>query len=329
MSLTCAACLLAAEPLQVRTARAQSAPAAGSAPGKEQARRLFEEGVELEKKSDYAGALAKYKAAEQLAQTLGLRFHKAYCLEMTGKLASALEEYEAAEKMAREANKQDIKAAVATRLEPLRARVPQIAIRLTTPVKDAEVQLDGATVAAPLLDGKAFRLDPGEHGLTARAAGHSPFTRRLQIPEGLTTTVDIALDPLPMAPAHVAGSASGASPVTEPPAEPSRGRSILVPVLTTAGAVVLAGTGVAMFLVAGGAQSDAQDACPTKLSCDSEQSRVRTFDALALGSFIGAAGLGVLSVILWTSRGAERAPRAAQARLVASLAMMGLEGAFW
>ena len=49
--------------------------------------------------------------------------------------------------------------AVAARLDPLRPRVPLIAIRLTPPVKDAEVQLDGVGIAAPLLDGKAFRLD--------------------------------------------------------------------------------------------------------------------------------------------------------------------------
>ena len=46
-------------------ALAQSAPTGGSgasgAAGKEHAKKLFEEGVDLEKKADYAGALAPFK----------------------------------------------------------------------------------------------------------------------------------------------------------------------------------------------------------------------------------------------------------------------------
>lgn len=319
------------------TAHAQSTPPSGGVHGKEHAKRLFEEGVDLEKKSDYAGALVKYREAEQITATPGLRFHKAYCLEMTGKLAAAVEEYESADKMARDANKADIKTAVQARLDPLRARVPQIAIHLTTVAKDAEVQLDGVVVGAPLLDGKAFRLDPGEHNVSARAPGFTPFTRRVQTPEGQTTSVDIALERLHTAavvPEPVGGPAAttkdGATPLTEPPEEHARPRPVIVPIMATAGAVVLLGTGVAMFLVAGSAQSDAESACPGKLSCDSEQSRVRAFDALALGSFIGAAGLGVVSVLLWTSRGTDKsAARAPHTRIVASPSMTGLQGVFW
>ena len=57
-----------------------------------QARRSFEDGVSLEKKGDYAGALAKFRESMEIKATLGNRFHIAYCLEMTGKLAAALEE---------------------------------------------------------------------------------------------------------------------------------------------------------------------------------------------------------------------------------------------
>lgn len=315
-------------------------------PGKEHARRLFEEGVDLEKKADYAGALAKYKEAEQITATAGLRFHKGYCLEMSGKLAAALDEYESADRMARDQGKQDVHAAVVTRLEPLRGRVPQIAIRLATPAKDAEVQLDGVTVGAPLLDGKAFRLDPGEHTVTARAGGYRAFSRKVQVPENVTTTVDISLErtttggplalpvpaPSPAAPAAApptpARDPAAQAPITEPPSEAPRSRSLGLPIATTAGAVAFAGLGVAMFLVAGSAQSDAQAACPTRATCDSEQTKVRTYDALALTGFIGAAGLGVLSVVLWSSKGPEAHGAAPTARLVATPSALGLAGTF-
>ena len=329
-------------------ALAQSAPGP-SAAGKEHAKKLFEEGVDLEKKADYAGALAKYKEAQQTAVTAGLRFHTGYCLEMTGKLAGALEEYEAADRLAREQNKQEVHAATIARLEPLRARVPQIAIRLATPAKDAEVQLDGAGVAAALVDGgKAFRLDPGEHVVTARAPGYKAFSRKVQVPESVTTTVDVSLEratapvasvvagagaPAGAAPATAspppstgAGETAAGAPVTEPPAETVRGPSRALPIATTAGAIVLAGTGVAMFLVAGSAQTKAQDDCATRVSCEDRRSRVRTFDAFALGGFIGAVGLGVVSVILWTSKPTEHA--AASARVQAGPGSVALEGRF-
>ncbi len=332
---------------------AQAAP--GNAAGKEQAKKLFEEGVELEKKADYAGALAKYKEALQIAVTAGLRFHTGYCLEMTGKLAGALDEYEAADRLARDQNKHEVHAATTARLEPLRARVPQIAIRLATPAKDAEVQLDGTAVAAPLVDGgKAFRLDPGEHVVTARAPGYKAFSRKVQVPESVTTTVDVSLEhaaaPAVVGAAAPAGAAAATAapsagptgsqasagtgtgdtasnaPITEPPADTTHGPSRVLPIVTTAGAVVLAATGAAMFLAAGSAQTKAQDACATLVNCDDRRSKVRTFDALALGGFIGAVGLGVVSVVLWTSKPSEHASTAA--RIQAGPGSVALEGRF-
>jgi hypothetical protein len=316
------------------SAFAQAAPAPTAA-AKEHAKKLFEEGAELEKKADYAGALARYKEAAQLAVTAGLRFHTGYCLEMTGKVAAALEEYEAADRLAREQNKQEVHAATMVRLEPLRLRVPQIAIRLATPAKDTETRLDGVIVAGALVDGgKAFRLDPGEHEVTARAPGYKPFSRKVQVPENVTTTVDISLErvagpaPGPAAVLPPSGATETAAPasVDEPPRESAHGRSLAAPIAATAGAVVLAGTGIAMFLVAGSAQSTAQKDCVMQLSCDDRRARVRTFDALALGGFIGAVGLGVVSVILWTSRPAEHI--AANARLTAGPRAFALEGSF-
>jgi hypothetical protein len=316
-------------------ARAQ--PPGASVPGKEHAKRLFEEGFELEKKGDFASALAKYTEAEQITVTPGLRFHTGYCLEMTGKLVAALDAYEAADKLARDQNKQEIRAAVTARLDPLRARVPQLAIRLTTPATGAEVQLDGVLVGAPLLDGKSFRIEHGEHNVTARAAGFKPFTRKVLVPESATTTVDVSLERTSAAAGTPAAGTPAVAPapeptaagaVSEPPAEAPRQRSLVLPIATTAGAVVLAGTGIAFFLAAGSAQSTAQEDCLTRTTCDSQVSKVRTFDALALGSFIGAAGLGVASVILWSSKPPEHGAAAARAWLVAAPSSVAVAGAF-
>jgi hypothetical protein len=191
-----------------------------------------------------------------------------------------------------------------------------------------------------LLDGRSFRLDPGEHAVTVRAPGYRNNARKVLVPEAITTTVDVVLEratataPIAptTAPAPLAPPAAEPEPATatiEPPREPVRSRSLTAPIVTTSGAVALAASGLIFFLVAGGAQSDALAQCPQKASCDSERSKVRTFDALALGSFVGAAGLGVVAVVLWTSKGPERAAATTTgARLFATPTALGLEGRF-
>jgi hypothetical protein len=277
-------------------------------PGEEIARRAFQEGVVLEKKGEYAAALAKFNESEQIKATLGNRYHKAFCLEMTDKLAAAATEYEALERAARETKKTELAAAARARLEPLRAKVPTLAVTIPRPApKDLEAELDGAALTPALLDGTAFRIDPGEHVVTARAPDHEPFTRRFTASEGGTSTVDVVLPPKAL---------EAVAPTPGPPParahEPAPGRSRALPIATTAGAIVLAGAGVGAYMLAG----QKEEAL--------EQGPMRTFDALALGSWIGAAGLAALSVVLWTS-----SPRAAaEARVTVRSSWVGLEGRF-
>ncbi len=274
-----------------------------------------EEGVTLEKKGDYDAALVKFRESAAIKRTLGNRFHLAFCLEMTGKLSAALNEYEVVDKTAREQKKAEIIEATRLRLEPLRPRVPQLALRVTPRLPpNAEVLLDGNLVAPGLLDGKAFRVDPGSHVVTAHAPEHENVTRTVPLSEGANVSVEVPFEAVTVAPAHV---------VTEPPPEPPPKRDVTLPILTTAGAVLLAGGGVFAFFVASGAGSDAEKECPQKRACDSEQTKVRTFDTLALSGFIGGAALGVLSVVLWTS-----SPSPRRAALITRPSWIGLEGRF-
>jgi hypothetical protein len=316
-----------------------SSAALAQVPGEEIARRAFEDGVTLEKKGDFAGALTKFRDSELIKATLGVRYHKAYCLEMTGKLAAALIEYEIVDKTARETNKTELVETTRVRLEPLRARVPQLSMKLSADApKDAEVMLDGAAIAQSLLDGRAFRIDPGDHMLTARAPEHEVFAKRFTAGESSTTSIEIALHKVGAKPAVAVappktdpakGTAAGphVEPVTKPPAERPRERSRTLPILTTAGAVVLAAGGVAAFLVAGSEQKDLEKTCGTTANCDGEKGSTRTFDALALGGWIGAAGLAALSIVLWTSSPSSSSA-SASTRVVARSSWLGLEGRF-
>ncbi|MDB4944970.1 MAG: hypothetical protein JWP97_4504 [Labilithrix sp.] len=293
-------------------------PAAAQAPpGKEVARKLFDEGAELEKKADYVGALAKYKEAEAITVTPGLRFHKAYCFEMQGKLTAAVDEYEAADKLAQAQNKADVHAAVGARLDPLRVKIPQLSIKVvTTGARDLAVQLDTNDLGSGLYSGKPFRIDPGEHDVRARAAGYENFVKHVTVPEGQTTVVEVVLKPKPgvmtAPPPPVEATPQEAPPQTSDEAGPdlTQHRSLGAPIATTVGAVLLLGAGATFYVLAGSAQKDAQESCAAKIDCDSERSKVRTFDAVALGSAIGGAALAVTSIVLWASSGKPRAPSA-------------------
>lgn len=278
------------------------------------ARRLFDEGKELEDKGEFGAALGKYKEAEASFATAGVVFHKGFCLEMTGKLRDALDAYDKAILAAKAENKPAVEKATLARLEPLQARVPVIVVKVASKVDGLAVQLDGAPLDRSHVEGKPIRVDAGTHDVTATAPGHRSFAKQIRSQEGGSVTVDIALD-------RTQG-------VVEPPREQHRAASYAVPLATTIGAVILASAGVVTFVLAGSAASDAESACPTKVSCDDERKKIRALDAVALGSFVGAAVVGTVSVILWTSRGSSSSSGATATRLVASPTTFGLSGSF-
>lgn len=299
----------------------------GQVPGEEIARRAFEEGVILEKKGNYAEALAKFKESARVRATLGNRFHTAYCLEMSGKLAAAFIEYETVDRSAREQNKPDIINATHLRLEPLRVRVPQLVVRATARPNGLEVLLDGEAVAPSLLEGQPFLVDPGEHTIVARAPDHETFAKQLTAPESATVSVEIALQPIHAATARPEAAPIGSTSAPPAPLE-ARPRSRVLPILTSVGAVALAAGGVAAFVLSGNAQDDARATCPTKLSCDAERNNVRMLDTFALGGFLGAAGLAALSVVLWVAQPGAGTGATAALRLRTKPAWVGLESSF-
>ena len=255
------------------------------------ARRAFEEGTALEKRGEYEAALARFRESATQRPTAGNRFHVGYCLEMTGKLAAALVEYDAVTELARDQKKPEILAATTTRLEGLRPRVPRLTLKATLP-PGGEVLVDGNLVTDLTTP---VPVDPGPHIVTADAPEHEGFKKTVDLPEKSNVTVDVVLAKLVIA---------GAKPVVAPrPAPPDHTAAIAA----TAGAVVLVGAGIASFLVAGSAKDDGEAQCAVLAAptCDKNQTRVRAFDALALGGWIAGAGLGAVAVWLWTTKPAR------------------------
>ena len=93
-------------------------------------------------------------------------------------------------------------------------------------------------------------------------------------------------------------------------------------------AVALAAGGFVSYLLSANAQEDLEQTCSVKRSCDDDKRSVRTLDAVALGAWIGAAGLAALSMVLWTSRPSNSGSTRQSTSIVARGSWLGMEGRF-
>jgi len=301
------------------------------------ARQLFADAEKDEDGGRWAEALVKLRRVSQVKLTAGIHYHVALCEEHLGQLAAALDEYTSAEGQARAENALDVLHLVGKRIADLGPRVPRLTVRLVPDVADATVTLDGAKLSPAVL-GTALPVDPGEHRIEATAPDRPPTSRIVTMRERDVTAVDLHLAepspppaPTPVAPRAAAEPAPAPPPPPpEAPASPTASRTGAV--LATAGAVVLAGGGIAAFLAAGGARTRAVSQCAQTVStspdaCDPEKNGVRAWDFTAAGAWLGAAAAGALAVFLW-SRPAPAASSTASGQIVVLPGSVVLEGRF-
>ncbi len=315
--------------LLVASAGSRSAIASGPTAGELQAaRELFAKAEKDEEAGRWADALDKLRRASTVKTTPGLSFHIALCEEKQGKLVAALADYTAAEQQAQQEGNKEVLDAVADPLRALTARVPTLTVRVPADVKDVDLRVDGAPLPSGLW-GTAVPVEIGAHDVEARARGRTPFSATVQTAERESKVVEVRLPlPSPAPPPIPSSPAPAAAPLastTEP--SPAAGRSRAGAVLATAGAAALAGAGIGAFLVAGGKQSDAQAECATRTtSCDDLRGPVRTFDWLALGAWVAAAGSAALAIVLWAQpAGSSPTPKVG---LLVSPGAAGVAGSF-
>jgi len=258
------------------------------------ARDLFARAEHDEDAGRWADAIEKLRRAASVKMTPGIRFHIALCEEKLGQLVAALGDYTATEASARSEGNKEVLDAIAEPLAALRARIPTLTIVAPPDPKDAEVSLDGGPLPVGLL-GTPVPVEVGPHVVGAHAAGRLPFSSNVTVSEKQSLTVEVRFP------------APALSPEVAPPSEPrqsaSGASSNLAPILTTVGAVAVVGFGVGAYFISGSKQSSAETACRSLVpsTCESDfQGGVRTWDAVAFGAWVAGAGLGALSIYLWT-----------------------------
>lgn len=270
------------------------------------ARELFVRAQADEARGDYLSALEKFERVAETKDTASVRFHLGHCSEKLGRLASALHHYNLALHEGERESSAEVKRASTKAAEALAPRVPKLTIQCPADIPSCSVSLDGRTLGAGELS-VFILVDPGRHHVSARAEGMQTVDVDLSLHESEARTLQIAFSPAPTttptAP-HGSGAPEG---LTTREAAPRDGGSKTGAFLALGGAVALAAFGVGSFVGAGGAQDSLKAACAARPSCEDEKSSVRTWDTLALVSFVSAGALAVVATVLFVKPTASKA----------------------
>jgi len=160
------------------------------------AEELFAEARKLVEAGDYAAGCPKFEASLALYPSASTRLNIAACHEHQGKIATAIADYREALVLNRstigEERKKKLEVVAREGIRTLEPRLPRLRIVIAAQPSGLEVTRDGARLPLAVL-GEALPIDPGLHGVSARAPGYRSETREVTLEEGKTTTVDLPL----------------------------------------------------------------------------------------------------------------------------------------
>ena len=300
-----------------------SASSAEAAPGtrtprseaeKETARGLMDEGDALAAQSDWEMALKHYRAAHQIMRvpTTGIEVARAQA-----KLGQLVEARTTAIEVANlplmgkePAVFTQAREAAAELADELESRIPSVVIEVEPREVAPRVRIDEAELPLAAL-GLPFRVNPGQHQVTASAPGYSPVEMEFTVAESERRSVPLTLvlDPSrDLASAGAQGNTLESNDGAAPSPEGSQdvgfesGVSSGTDAATTRGFIALGVAGAA-GLVGGGAGiyslmkvNEAQDNHCTGSSCSSSARPL--LDQATTSAWIANVGVGVAAVAL-------------------------------
>ncbi len=268
------------------------------------ARELAVAGAEAFDKRDFATALDRFQRAESLYKVPSIAVMVARCLASTGHVVEAVDKYEETLRMpldsaAPEAFQRAVADATAE-VEPARARVARVEMRLPADAPaGSAVTLDDRPVPPALL-GVATPVNPGVHRIAAHAPGRVPYRYEVALAEGGRQAVEISLPPV------VAETARDTAPAPAPKAHQTS--PLTIALLAGGGIAIAAGTvtGIAALNHKSSLDKACKPGCPTTMSSDLDSFRLdRTLSYVGFGVGLAAAGAGVYFLFHEGSSGSE------------------------
>lgn len=168
---------------------------------------------ELKKQGKLAESCAELQEVERLDSKLPTLLDLAECTESLGKLIEAQAKWTEARDRAKHDEKPQSRARAEARLAAVQKRVPHVTLQLAASVPaGAQVLVDDVVVETASLSG-ALPLNPGEHLVVVKLAGHDDAKYPLKLAAGDNQTLPIAAGP--------ASGSAAAPPVAAPMPLPS------------------------------------------------------------------------------------------------------------
>ena len=189
-----------------------SAATAASPADRAAARQHLSQAEELKKKGQLAEACKHLGEGERLDPQLPTLLELAECTEQLGKLVEAQEQWTLARDRAKHDEKPQSRARAEARLAALQKRVAHLTLQLaSTAPAGAQVLRDDEPLQPASLSG-ALPMDPGDHVIVVKVAGHDDAKYAVKLADGDNQTLAIAAGP--------ATGARTAAPAPPPPSSP-------------------------------------------------------------------------------------------------------------
>lgn len=277
------ACLVSVSLLAVpRIARAQV-----SAEEKATAEAVFQEGIRLIEKGNFADACPKFELSQRVEPAVGTMLYLAECYEKTNRTASAWAMFLEAASLAETSGQLDrmkTAKARAARLEPRLAWLT-IDVAKDAIVPGLQIRRNGVLVS-PELSGTATPVDPGEVLVEASAPGRLPYSTKIKVPVKGRVSVPVpalqaapepapapvvapvAAQPESAAPPPVSAPQSTAPPPSSAPAQSTHASPI--PWLVGGVGVAALGVGTVFGVMAMSNADKARDTCPKGICNEAE-----------------------------------------------------------
>lgn len=225
------------------------------------ARRLFNEGVEAARKSDWTAALDRFARSYELAPRTKTLFNLAGAQMQTDHLVDASESYRRFLRETRDGGYEAYRKEARALLADLEKRIPFVTVRVIGLSPGDRVLVDERSFPAGGL-GESMPIDPGVHAVRVERDGRAIGQRSFTVGEGAAERVEVVVPPRTALPGpDTPAPAGGPSITASPPPSGKRGESSSIfgsPWFWTAVAVIAAGgTGAGYFLTREG------DAAPT------------------------------------------------------------------
>jgi hypothetical protein len=261
---------------------------------------LFTEGRALLDAGHYAEACVKLAESQRLDPSAGTLLNLGECFEKNGQTASAWATFKDAERASVDRHRPDWEKTAQRRAATLEGRLSRVTVVVPAPARvDGLVIEIGELRVEPALYDTPIPLDPGPHVVHARAPGRVPWGSEISI----ASESDRRSITVPVLAIEVLAPPAGAKAAPDPDANgPGLARrSGGIPVVAWAlgaGAVVLAGVGVTLWVSGQNDRSDLSRTCAATGTC-AHDDIVASRTKLIAGDVLVGAGIVALGAGLY------------------------------